>query len=1197
MHQPDENQRANEQGDQSLPLVDALAEEFVARLRQGQRPAIGEYASRHPELAGEIEALFPTLALLEGCGAATGSGPGLPAAPPAPEQLGEYRIIREIGRGGMGIVYEAEHASMRRRVALKVMPASLSANPVHLRRFRREARAAGGLHHTNIVPVFETGHQNGVHYYAMQYIRGQSLDQVIAGMQQMTGRGNDCPGLTHGADATLPYRPDGSLAGRLLAGNDASPGEHNAEAKSLPKPVSGLADASSAKKPDSASPSLAAIDAAYFQRVAAIGLQVADALAYAHGQGILHRDIKPSNLLLDAAGIVWITDFGLARHEEDDLTQTGNIVGTLRYLAPERLNGEADVRGDLYSLGLTLYELCTHRPAFDESDRVRLLGQVTRGDPLAPRRLNRTLPRDLETIILKAIDRQPAARYQSAEELAEDLRRFMADRPLQSRRSSTPERFVRWCRRNPVIATLAGCVAGLTAVVVAGSIWFGVTAGSQARQLREQKAEIQASESEALAALFRARRAQASAARFSGRRGQCVDGLVALEQAVGMLPRLEAEGCDVEEARLALRNDAIACLANPDFRTERRWEVAEPWTTNVNFDARFERYAQAGPLGEITVRRVADESEIIRLPAPGWTAWKTVFSPDGKFLAAVYHPTREAPRQVSVWDVATGKEVLHVSGHLRHSPYAFSADSRLFLLGRSDRTVDTFELPEGRQREEPLKLEFDPLVLAIDPATEYCLVADADAGNFARVRLADGRSEVFKAASYLRSFAWTDDGRRIAAGCEDGNIYVWSRDRLTEPVQVLGGHTAAVVHLAISHRGDRLLSSSWDGSTRMWDFISGRQLVRADAVRIVGERFSPDDRRIGYASKRDEFGIWEVLDRGPLQMFSTPGKPPAHVLYPPGSPDLLLASTAGGVEFWDTESQQLLGTLPDDSGGVVKSAPDGSALFSASLSGLKRWPLRREDEAWFCTRPEALLATEIKHFALDPSGRWLVALSNEQLKLCNLTLPGRPFTDLGKHPGGNQVAISPDAQWIVSTTWHQGTGVRLWDRASGQLLMDLAPDKGAATVAFSPDGRLLAVSVWDRVSILEAGTWRKLHEIDRNRDDDWSPHLAFSSDSAVLACHYTRRSVQLLSAATGQRLAVLEAAEPGMIGHLQFNADDSQLAAVVGQGLQVWDLRRLHELLAPVGLDWEPQPRPANPAAELHSPARVIFRAADSERP
>ncbi len=209
----------------------------------------------------------------------------------------------------------------------------------------------------------------------------------------------------------------------------------------------------------------------FFRSVAQIGRQAAQGLAYAHARGIVHRDIKPSNLLLDIAGIVWITDFGLAKAGDDGLTATGDILGTLRYMAPERFRGEGDARADIYALGLTLYELLTLRPAFDSSDRLKLIDQIQTEEPARPRSLDHRIPRDLETIVLKAIDKEPARRYASADALAEDLRRFLDDEAILARPVTAAERLMKFARRRPAIAALSVALLAVALIGLTGIIW------------------------------------------------------------------------------------------------------------------------------------------------------------------------------------------------------------------------------------------------------------------------------------------------------------------------------------------------------------------------------------------------------------------------------------------------------------------------------------------------------------------------------------------------------------------------------------------------------------------------------------------------------------------------------------------------------------------------------------------------------
>src|SRR5262245_29438005 len=452
-------------------LVNELAEEFLERYRRGERPPLREYIERHPELASEIREVFPAMAMLEKIAVASDSlQPGHPESAVGSQgklpldQLGDYRIIRTIGHGGMGAVYEAEQVSLGRHVALKILPHKALADEKTKKRFEREARAAAKLHHTNIVPVFGIGEHEGLPYYVMQFIQGLSMDLVLEELKRLKASGDN---LGHVASLPMsnPYAPSAPtravsgadmarslLTGELQLARAPSPAEDETSVRS-PDVVSSN-DSTSENAASASSATLASSSGSialpghsvaarapqgkpktYWHSVAHAGVQVADALDYAHKQGIIHRDIKPSNLLLDISGTVWVTDFGLAKADDhENLTRAGDVLGTLRYMPPEAFDGKFDGRGDVYSLGLTLYELLAFRPAFDERDRNRLVKKVTNEEPPRLNRLNRDVPRDLVTIIHKAIARDPAHRYQTAAEMAEDLRRFGEDRPVRARR-------------------------------------------------------------------------------------------------------------------------------------------------------------------------------------------------------------------------------------------------------------------------------------------------------------------------------------------------------------------------------------------------------------------------------------------------------------------------------------------------------------------------------------------------------------------------------------------------------------------------------------------------------------------------------------------------------------------------------------------------------------------------------------------
>jgi serine/threonine protein kinase/tetratricopeptide (TPR) repeat protein len=492
------------------PLTD-LAGDFLERYRRGERPALSDYTRRHPELAAEIRKLFRALVVMEDVRPGqepTAEAPGPIGAPS--QRLGEYRIVREIGRGGMGVVYEAEQESLGRRVALKVLPPGALEDIRQVQRFRREARAAARLHHTNIVPVFGVGEDDGTYYYVMQYIEGRPLDQVLAELRRIRSMADprlvDSTsdwGARLGAPAVSePSRPDGPPSAGDVALSFWNGNFHGAPTRLSPrgdgpKRVSAPEDraeptppAASGSTPPASGPagSLSGTHRLYAKNVAHVGVQVAEALEYAAGQGVLHRDVKPSNLLLDVWGTVWLTDFGLAKATGTvDLTAKDDVLGTLRYMAPERFEGRADVRSDVYALGLTLYELLVLRPAFGEPGQAQLARQVTAAEPPRLDKIDPDLPRDLVTIVHKAMAKYPADRYQTPGAMADDLRRFLDDRPIGARRAGLAEQAVRWCRRNPTGAALVGAALAL----VGGGLWEWQRQAERRLEMAHERREVE----------------------------------------------------------------------------------------------------------------------------------------------------------------------------------------------------------------------------------------------------------------------------------------------------------------------------------------------------------------------------------------------------------------------------------------------------------------------------------------------------------------------------------------------------------------------------------------------------------------------------------------------------------------------------------------------------------------------------------
>ena len=379
-------------------LFEMVAADFTRRIRAYERPTIEEYAERYPQIAELIRTLLPTIAAVEGVKSRTGTtGGGRATIRTMPERLGDFRLLREIGSGGMGVVYEARQESLERNVAVKVLPPQVLSDERSVHRFEQEARLAAQLHHTNIVPVFGVGCNEGLHYYVMQLIDGQGLDRITAAQPE-----------------------------RRLDAREA----------------------------------------------ARIGRDAARALEQAHTQGTLHRDVKPANIMLDRAGHVWITDFGLAQAlETQDTATRSHVAGTLRYLPPERFQGVSEVRGDIYCLGITLFEIVTGRVPFSGVSSAELMRKITETNVPKLRSVLPSLPADLDTIISKAAAREPSHRYATAGELADDLERFLTGMPIRARRVSSLERMRRWCLRNRVAAAALGFATLSLLTLTTVSVW------------------------------------------------------------------------------------------------------------------------------------------------------------------------------------------------------------------------------------------------------------------------------------------------------------------------------------------------------------------------------------------------------------------------------------------------------------------------------------------------------------------------------------------------------------------------------------------------------------------------------------------------------------------------------------------------------------------------------------------------------
>jgi serine/threonine protein kinase len=776
-------------------LLNRLGEEFAERYRRGEHPALQDYVDRHPELADAIREFFPAMVEVEQAKRAAQESPSI-GAPRLPERVGGYRILREIGRGGMGVVYEAEQESLGRRVALKVLPVEAARDAKLLARFRRESRAAAQLHHSNIVPVFEVGQEGDICFYAMQYIQGQPLDAVMQDLQRLRA--------VSGNRAGKEAAPAASAVARSLLTGDFVPvrsGEATADVEpEANKPLPSVDPAAETAAPlaRSEQSELSMVETnygLYCRNVARLGLQVAEALTYAHSRGIVHRDIKPSNLLLDTAGIIWVSDFGLAKTQEQALTETGDLVGTVRYMAPERFQGVCDARVDVYALGLTLYELLLRRPVFDAPDRLRLIEQIGHQEPARPRTVDSRIPRDLETILMKAIEKEPRRRYASAEALAGDLRHFLADEPIQARRIGPLERLGRWGRRNPLVAGLSAAVVLITAVGFAG-----VFGQMQVAQANEQQAKANAAEANQQRGEAQQQRNEAQRQRDEVK--ALNDKLLAKEQELqrtlyGAHMNLAQHVWDaggVEPARELLAK----------YRPK-------PGETDLRHFEWYYLYRLCH--GELLTIKVDAHNRGV------------VYSSDGKRLAGALGRGDQAT--VKMWDAHTGQELLT----FRVAPgIAFGPVGKRMASPRGVAIS-----PDGKRLAIPLS---SPGV----PFSEI-MVRDAQTGK---------ELLTFKGQNIeVTSVAFSPDGKRLASAGwrrENGRLAgraakIWDAETGRELLTLKGNpksdHPEGV---AFSPDGKRLASG-----TKVWDAQTGQELLTLkghNSDDVEGVAYSPDGKRI-----------------------------------------------------------------------------------------------------------------------------------------------------------------------------------------------------------------------------------------------------------------------------------------------------------------------------------------------------------------
>jgi WD40 repeat protein/serine/threonine protein kinase len=1182
-----------------------IADEFVEAFRQGNRPSVEEFARRYPEHAGEIREMLPALVLMEKAKTADDSAQrrAARASAAAPlQQLGDYQILREVGRGGMGVVYEAQQLSLGRHVAIKVLPSHALLDARHLGRFQREARSAARLHHTNIVPVFGVGEQDGLHYYVMQFIQGLGLDVVLDELRRLRRPLKGKPAATHGdvpggpTNATRDVAVVDVARGLLTGEFTASAGPHKDEGGRMKDDESKAgSDSSFILHPSSFSSAtihlpgqtdtstLSESGSQYWQSVARVGMQVADALDHAVGQGILHRDIKPSNLLLDESGNVWVTDFGLAKaasdSEGDNLTHTGDVVGTLRYMAPERFNGKGDLRSDVYSLGLTLYEMLTLRSAFDETNRNKLVKEVLHGEPARPRKLNPAVPRDLETVVLKAIARDPAHRYQTPSLMADDLKRFIEDRPVRARRITGAERLWRWSRRNPAIAVLGGALAVLLMLVTVASL----LAARHFNRLRWNETQAARNERDAREAeSLHRERAEAEKqraddeARLARKAERAAQDLAHAEARAKQLAQQETQRAEAEKKRAQeqltraewLVYTGKLSLAQNDFETG-----------NGGFALQYLDECQWNLRGwehqYLWTRINAKQT----LRAHNSMVWCVAFSPDGKHI--VFGSQDGMAR---VWDAERGREVLALKGHT--SPVrgvALSPDGKRIVTGAGDpgKPAEAKVWDAGMGKELlALNKGLVGEVWSVAFSPDGKRIATAAGGREG----GPGQAKVWDAATgkelldlkghaiLVRSVAFSPDGKRIVTGAGHvhlstlGEAKVWDAATGQELLD-LKGHTSGVHSVAFSPNGKRIVTGTGTpgrGEAKVWDATTGQELLtlKGHSDWLSGVAFSSDNRRIVTGSADNTVRVWDA-ETG-QEMFALKGHS-AYVSSVAISPDgrrIVSGSEDRTVRVWDGERGQRILPLKGQ-GGVrgVAISPDGKRIATCGDDQTTR--------VWDAATGQELLALKgwVYAVAFSPDGKRLVTgegVANSGARVPALAKvwdarTGRELLALKGHTGWVRgVAFSPDGKRIL--TGSDDDTAKVWDAATGREVLSLKGHAGGlSSVAFSPNGRRIATGAGVMARVWDAQTGQEIRVLKGHTARVTS--VAFSPDGKRLVTGSFDMTAKVFDTATGQEVFTLKGHKNWVLG-VAFSPDGKRIVTVSeDKTVKAWDAEGGQELL------------------------------------
>ncbi|TWU51877.1 WD40 repeat domain-containing serine/threonine protein kinase [Rubripirellula reticaptiva] len=1156
------NRESNLSHDLDL-LVDEIAEEFLVAVRAGERTSVDVFVSSHPKVLANPALGQPLRQMLETLNAVHGlGGESLPADAAATKaviqqpadwpKFDDYQLLRVAGRGGMGVVYEATQLSLSRRVALKVLPDHTLNNPSAVARFQQEARSAAQLHHTNIVPVFEIGNDGGHCFYAMQFIEGYSLDEVIS---QVRERGEidtaKLPevstkemlgGSTTESEGTAPNSKSASLD--FLVSTICS--DMPFDAQQTPN-ISGKID-TVVRRPGSSSFSVSQHSKPYYRNVAHIGRQIADGLQHAHERGVIHRDIKPANVVLDAEGVAWITDFGLAKTDDSDLTRDGDVVGTLRYMSPERFAGTCGECSDIYSLGVTLYEMLSLQSPFAAHDRISLIAAIRDTQPPLLRSINHRVPSDLQTIVEKAMEKDPRRRYQTAVAMSDDLDRFLDGRPIRARRVGSVERLWLWSKNN---VALAAAIAAIAAVLVVGS------AVSTWQAVRATKAEK-------LATVEAARATQAEQVQATLREKSEANEQTAIAQA-DRATKAEAIAVQEKEAtRQALAKSQLD-LAEKEFERGKFIEAQKILDeTPESFRDSNWRFQQS---------HSRDFNAQLSIPAVG-LAYQMQLLPRGDRFAASFAYNRIGIFSVSGQQV--GDWIPTTSPRVR---FGIDRAGNRLAFARSPNEVVMTDLATG--------LDLHKWKLNIGKIGHVMLSPD---GN---IVLAAGGTKLTAYSTQTDSPLWTQpykgvapafspDGRTVAhlVANTDLDLKIELLDTLTGAVRGTLETTAdnpEKTTLQFDQTGDRLACLGGD-EVILWNTQTGKKIRGLHFPGETVKWLSPDGDSVATLSGA-RIRLWESTTGRLLRSFNGAVAEIREFFFSPDGKMLLssqVLSNDAEVNIWPTRLEEGIASvqlIPNESKcRSIIFDHDASNFYASADRSAGAWQTRGDSQTWDFTTTR-----EIQDLAVHPVDGSIVLSEWTKKTFTHLSPTGESLESFGFNHGASlRFNRNGDRLLVVQGAFHDSKGgwsFAVLEYPSGNILQDILFTKFSNEIephqpfsafcledsAVATAARVGGIDVWD----WQAG--KLIRQIDAAQTGSIRC-LASSTDGGRLASGGPDRWIRVWDAATGQLQTAFRAHWEG-VSCLKFSPDGREILSGSDLGtVRIHDAASGEERLSLYGL-------------------------------